>query len=43
MLHSVEWSRRGPMQNLGADPSEQWFYDVIVLSHPWYDFLMKMF
>jgi len=31
------WAR-GPMQDLGAGPSEQqWFYDVIVFSQPCYD------
>jgi len=28
---------RGPMQDLGAGPSEQCFYDVIVFSQPCYD------
>jgi len=27
---------RGPMQDLGAGPSEQLFHDVIVLSQPCY-------
>ena len=26
----------GPMQDLGAGPSEQWFHDVIVFSQPCY-------
>jgi len=26
------------MQDLGASPSDQWFYDVKVLSQPCYDF-----
>jgi len=30
------WAR-GPMQDLGARPSEQWFYGVIVFSQPCYD------
>ena len=30
------WAR-GPMQDLSAGPSEQWFYDVIVFSQPCYD------
>jgi len=25
------------MQNLGAGPSEQWYYDVIVHSQSWYE------
>jgi len=27
----------GPTQNLGAEPSEQWYYDVIVHSQSWYE------
>jgi len=34
---------RGPMQDLGAGTSEERCYDVILLSQPCYDLMMKMF
>jgi len=29
------------MQNLGAEPSEQWFYDVNVFSQPCYAIMVE--
>jgi len=30
---------RGPIQNSGAGPSEQWCYDAIMVSKPYYDLI----
>jgi len=32
--YARHWQVQGPMQDLGAGPSEQWFYDLIVFRQP---------